>query len=188
MKLLSLIAALLTLVASSHAADQVEIKMGVLPGLKFDVPRFAVPPGATVKIQLRNPDQMIHNLVITEPGARMEIVLAALALGADGPAKNFVPDSPKVLHHTRALNPGESEELVFTAPLTEGVYPYVCTFTGHGVVMYGAMYVTTKSLPPLETDPNVPPAAPMITDASDHSHLPLEKPVVSRTFMPDCGP
>ena len=50
-----------------------------------------------------------------------------------------------------ALNPGETQELKFKAPAEEGVYPYVCTFTGHGVVMYGAMYVTTKPLPPLES-------------------------------------
>jgi hypothetical protein len=131
---------------------------------------------------------MIHNLVITKPGARMEVVMAALALGADGPAKNFVPDSPKVLFHTRALNPGETQELKFNAPKEEGVYPYVCTFTGHGVVMYGAMYVTTKPLPPLEGDPNLPPVAAAIADASDHSHHALDKPVVSRTFLPDCGP
>ncbi len=164
------------------------MKIGVLPGLKFDVQRFAVAPGGEVKIVLRNPDQMIHNLVITKPGARMEVVMAALALGADGPAKNFVPDSPKVLFHTRALNPGETQELKFNAPKEEGVYPYVCTFTGHGVVMYGAMYVTTKPLPPLEGDPNLPPVAPAIADASDHSHHALDKPVVSRTFLPDCGP
>jgi azurin len=176
------------LLGLAHAAEPVEVKIGVLPGLKFDVQRFAVPPGSEVKIVLRNPDQMIHNLVITKPGARMEVVLAALALGAEGPAKNFVPDSPKVLWHTRALNPGETQELKFNAPKEEGVYPYVCTFTGHGVVMYGAMYVTTKPLPPLESDPNLPPAAAAIADASDHSHHALEKPVVSRTFLPDCGP
>jgi azurin len=176
------------LVPLAHGAEPVEVKIGVLPGLKFDVQRFAVAPGSEVKIVLRNPDQMIHNLVITKPSARMEVVMGALALGAEGPAKNFVPDSPKVLWHTRALNPGETQELKFNAPKEEGVYPYVCTFTGHGVVMYGAMYVTTKPLPPLEGDPNLPPAAPAIADASDHSHHALDKPVVSRTFLPDCGP
>lgn len=184
----ALITAFFALLTVTHAAEPLEVKIGVLPGLKFDVQRFAVAPGGEVKIVLRNPDQMIHNLVITKPGARMEVVMAALALGADGPAKNFVPDSPKVLFHTRALNPGETQELKFNAPKEEGVYPYVCTFTGHGVVMYGAMYVTTKPLPPLEGDPNLPPVAPAIADASDHSHHALDKPVVSRTFLPDCGP
>jgi azurin len=183
-----LIATLSALLAIASGAEPLEVKIGVLPGLKFDVQRFAVAPGSEVKIVLRNPDQMIHNLVVTQPGARLEVVMAALALGADGPAKNFVPDSPKVLFHTRALNPGETQELKFNAPKEEGVYPYVCTFTGHGVVMYGAMYVTTKPLPPLEGDPNLPPAAPVIADASDHSHHVLDKPVVSRTFLPDCGP
>src|SRR6187431_3142419 len=86
-------AVLIASVTIAQAAEPVEIKIGVLPGLKFDVQRFAVPPGSEVKLVLRNPDQMIHNLVITQPGARMEVVMGALALGADGPAKNFVPDS-----------------------------------------------------------------------------------------------
>src|SRR3954453_2886035 len=100
---------LFALLGIARAGEPVEVKIGVLPGLKFDVQRFAVAPGSEVKIVLRNPDQMIHNLVITKPGARMEVVLAALALGAEGPAKNFVPESPKVLWHTRALNPGETQ-------------------------------------------------------------------------------
>jgi plastocyanin len=166
----------------------VEIKITVLSGLKFDLTRFVVPPGAPVTIKFQNPDQMIHNFVITEPGARAEVVTAALALGADGPAKNFIPDSKKILWHTKALNPGEHTELSFTAPTREGVYPYVCTSMGHGFIMYGAMYVSTKALPPLASDPNVPPALVAVNDASDYSHTTLDHIVVSRTFLPDCSP
>jgi azurin len=175
-------------IVSARAQEPVVVKMTALPGLKFDQTRFAVTPGAKVTIELQNPDQMIHNLVITAPGAREEIVAAALALGAEGPAKNFIPDSKKVLWHTPALNPGETTQLNFTAPALEGVYPYVCTSMGHGFIMYGAMYVTTKPLPPLEKDPNVPPAMAAVTDASDFSNATLDRIVVSRTFLPDCGP
>jgi azurin len=173
---------------TSAFAEDVTIKLSVLPGLKYDQPRFAVKPGAKVTVVFHNPDQMIHNFVVTAPGARNDVVNAALEMGADGIAKNFVPDSPKILWHTKALAPGETTTLTFTAPGEEAVYPYVCTFPGHGFIMYGAMYVTTKPLPPLESDPNVAPAAPVIADASDHSHHTLDRPVVSRTFLPDCGP
>lgn len=166
----------------------VEIKISVAPGLKFDLQRFAVAPGTPVTVKFNNPDQMIHNFVVTEPGARVEVVTAALALGADGPARNFIPDSKKILWSTKALNPGEKTELKFTAPATEGVYPYVCTSMGHGFVMYGAMYVTTKPLPPVEADPNVPPVLVAMNDASDLSHTTLDKTVISRTFLPDAGP
>ena len=166
----------------------VEIKITVLTGLKFDLTRFVVEPSAQVTVHFQNPDQMIHNFVITEPGARTEVVTAALALGADGPAKNFIPDSKKILWHTKALNPGEHTELAFAAPSQEGVYPYVCTSMGHGFIMYGAMYVTTKPLPPLASDPNVPPALVAVNDASDYSHATLDHIVISRTFLPDCSP
>jgi azurin len=175
------------LLAAAEPAP-VEIRISVAPGLKFDTPRFAVAPGAAVTVKFSNPDQMIHNFVITLPGARIEVVMAALALGAEGPAKNFIPDSKKILWATKALNPGEKTELTFTAPRAEGVYPYVCTSMGHGIVMYGAMYVTTQPLPPLEADPNVPPVAVAVNDASDLSHTTLDKTVISRTFMPDAGP
>ncbi len=173
---------------SLTAVEPVVVKMSVLPGLQFDRTRFAVPPGAKVTVQFSNPDQMIHNFVVTAPGARAEVVTAALGLGAEGPAKNFIPDSKKVLWYTKALNPGETTELTFTAPAEESVLPYVCTSMGHGFVMYGAMYVTTKPLPPLAADPNVPPVATAVTDASDFSHTTLDRIVVSRTFLPDCGP
>ena len=38
-----------------------------------------------------------------------------------------------------------------------GVYPYVCTYPGHGFVMYGAMYVTPDdTLPDIKNDSNIP--------------------------------
>src|SRR5699024_6204912 len=40
----------------------------------------------------------------------------------------------------------------------EGIYPYVCTFPGHGSVMYGAMYVSEEAMPPLKEDGNIPPS------------------------------
>lgn len=186
---LLLLLALAALLPYARGEDApVVIKMSVLTGLKFDQTRFAVKPGAKVTIKLQNPDQMIHNLVITEPGARLEVVNAALALGAAGPEKGYVPDLKQVLWAIKAVNPNASGEMTFTAPTKEAVYPYVCTFPGHGYIMYGAMYVTTKPLPPLDTDLNVPPVAAPITDASDHSHHILDHPVVSRTFLADCGP
>lgn len=171
------------------AAGEVKITLSVLPGLRYDKVRLVVKPGDIVHLTFTNPDQMIHNWVLTEPGARLEIVNAAMLLGGDAPAKQFIPDSKKILVYTKALNPGGSETLTFTAPAKEDVYPYVCTFIGHGFIMYGALYVTGKAeseLPPLDKDPNLPPPLPT---AMDHSHhQPLTIPKIQRTFLPDCGP
>src|SRR5579883_2801826 len=170
----------------------VTVHLSVAPGLKFDPPRFAAAPGEPVTVVFHNGDEMIHNFVVTRPGERLKVVSAALGLGADGPGRNFVPDLPEVLWHTRALNPGETDTLRFDAPSEPGVYPYVCTFPGHGFVMFGAMYVTRGPLPPLDKDPNVPPAIAAAASGSQGPGDGLltvgERPRISRTFLPDCGP
>lgn len=175
---------------SAHAqsdARPVDLTIAAVEGLQYDSLRIAVPPGAEVRLTFENRDEMPHNLVVTLPGRREAVVEAALALGAEGPAVDFVPESPDVLVATPLLDPEGRFTLTFTAPTDPGVYPYVCTFPGHGYVMYGALYVTDAPLPPLETDPNVPPRE--LVDAARSGHpYPLELPAVYRTFMPDSGP
>lgn len=173
--------------ALAAKAGEVTVRIAVAPGFKYDPPRFAVAPGDRVTVVFSNGDEMIHNFVLTAPGERLKVVSAALALGADGPGRNFVPDLKEVLWSTRALNPRETATLTFTAPMAEGIYPYVCTFPGHGFLMYGAMYVTRGVLPPLESDRNIPPA-PAGAETREGLLKVGDKPVVSRTFLPDCGP
>src|SRR5688572_16417898 len=107
------------LIARSEAAD-VSINISAAAGLKFEPARLVVAPGDKVTLLFTNPDDMMHNLVITRPGARMKVVEAALALGADGPARNFVPATDLVLWSTAVINPGGSTQLSFTAPREEG--------------------------------------------------------------------
>ena len=171
-----------------------EIEIKAIAGLKFDLTRIKVKPGERIKLTLTNADEMDHNLVITKPGARQEVVDASHKLGENGPKQNYVPQSDKVLWSVRIVTPGQSAYIIFQAPTKEDVYPYVCTFPGHGLVMYGAMYVTTKDLPPLEKDPNVPPANALGSDAEhDHAAEDLHPykttpPYLYRIFMPDAGP
>jgi putative heme-binding domain-containing protein len=112
----------------------------------YDRPRFYVEAGKPVVVVLENADIMPHNLVVCRPGALTDVGMAADVMGADPNAfkRQFVPNSPKVLHHTRLLQPQESERLRFVAPTTPGEYPYVCTFPGHWRVMYGTMHVVAK--------------------------------------------
>lgn len=109
----------------------------------FDVKWFAVEAGKPVQIVLYNPDAMSHNLLVTKPGALREVGMAAttMTLPTDPRVKPYVPDTPLVLHATRLLNWGESERLSFPAPKEPGEYPFVCTFPGHWVRMYGVMLV-----------------------------------------------
>src|SRR4051812_22841861 len=138
--------------AFAQEVEPIEIK--TIAGLRYDPPRFVVKPGAKVKLEIENSDDMAHNFVLIAPGSRLEIVNAALTMPVT-PEQTFIPQSDSILQHTPVLTPGKSATLEFTAPETEGVYPYVCTYPGHGVIMYGAMYVTTQAeakLPPLAND------------------------------------
>lgn len=111
--------------------------------LLFDVTRIEVSPGQPVKLTLINPDATQHNLVIVQPGALEEVGLAGNEMAKDpgGFARGFIPDSPKILHHTKLLEPGTGEVLRFRAPEQPGIYPYLCTFPGHWVVMKGELIV-----------------------------------------------
>jgi plastocyanin len=168
-----------------------EIRIKAIAGLKYDIVRFAVKPGETVKIIFENTDDMAHNMVFTSPGKREEIVKAAQMLGGEGAAKNYIPDTEDVLFSSKVLGNNETNTITFTTPDKEGVYPYVCTYPGHGLVMFGAMYVTENPLPPLENDLNVPEGqrseAFAAKPESPHPYL-MTYPMMYRTFMPECSP
>jgi azurin len=111
--------------------------------LLFDVTRIEVAAGQPVKLTLINPDATQHNLAIVQPGALEEIGMAGNEMAKDpgGFAKGFIPESPKILHHTKLLEPQSGEVLRFKAPEKPGVYPYLCTFPGHWIVMKGELMV-----------------------------------------------
>src|SRR5215217_126337 len=136
---------------NAQNTDTVKISINAIAGLQFDKVRFAVRPGATVSLSFKNTDEMSHNLVFTKPGMRLAVVKEAETILPDLAEKQgFVPKSSDVLFAIPVLHPAETQKLTFKAPATEGFYPYVCTFTGHGYVMYGAMYVTTGQLPAIQ--------------------------------------
>ena len=171
-----------------------EIEIKAIAGLKYDLTRIKVKPGERIKLTLTNVDDMDHNLVITKPGARTEVVDASNKLAENGPSQNYVPLSDKVLWSVRIVTPGQSAYIIFQAPSKEDIYPYVCTLPGHGLVMYGVMYVTTNDLPPLEKDPNVPPSNTLGAGHEQHGVVAdlhpykTTPPYLYRIFMPDAGP
>jgi azurin len=204
--------------ALAQAPDTITVEINAIPGIKFDRVRFQAPPGAPVKIVFQNRDDvadMDHNLVVTRPGARMEVVLAGMQAGVEN---SYVPRLPEVIAFTPQTERGESYVLTFTAPTEAGAYPYVCTFPGHGYVMYGVMYVG-QEMPALALDENVPPTqrsgpeGPTAVAAGGRAGPPgggapgggggrragpppegpplsygTTFPAVSRTFMPESGP
>jgi len=153
-------------------------------GLRFDPVRWEVRPGEVVRLRFENADTTAqpHNLVIGRPGSKEALIAAALALGADGPSRQFVPTSDDVVAATRVLNAGESEEVSFGVPGEAAVYPMVCTFPGHGVIMFGAVYAGHPMPRDQKNDPHVPqlpPAPPLDPDP---------RPMVRRIFLPAASP
>lgn len=158
-----------------------EVKIGTLPGLRYDHKQFDVKPASKVKITFRNTDTMQHNLLIVQPSTRAKVVQAAADLGAAGPQKNYIPESENVLWSIGVVDQGATATLEFTAPATPADYPFVCTFPGHGQIMFGTMRVTHDPQPPVRNSPTLPtnPSTPPIDD---------QRAFVKRTFMPDATP
>ncbi len=115
--------------------------LGTQPGLKYDDTLLTVKAGARVRLVFRNSDDMLHNFVLCAPGRGEAVGTAAVALGLEGNAQNFVPDSPDVLYHTALTQPQSTDTIFFTAPSAPGDYDFLCTFPGHAAIMKGIFRV-----------------------------------------------
>lgn len=113
----------------------------VIEQMRYDRTRFAVKPGMKVKLTLKNPDWMEHNLILVQPDAAAEVATAAMMLGAAGIEKNWTPESDQIIVASDVLSSGEETTIEFTAPEELGAYPYICTYPGHWTLMNGIMHV-----------------------------------------------
>ncbi len=123
--------------------DQV-ITLNPIPGLKYNTNLLTVKAGSKIKLTFKNTDDMLHNVVITVPGAADIVGKQALMMGLKGERMNFVPSTSRVLFFTALQQPGKTESIYFIAPSKPGSYPYVCTYPGHYLVMRGIMKVVGK--------------------------------------------
>ncbi len=135
------------LISSVSAEDVTEIilKPDVANPLAYDKKAFTVKAGSKIKITLENKSAVPqpHNLLIIKPGTLMKVGALANAMLTDpqAMAKDFIPESPDILHHTKLIQPGQTGSLEITAPSEAGDYPYLCTFPGHWMLMQGVMKV-----------------------------------------------
>jgi hypothetical protein len=161
------------------------VHLEMAEGLRFSPPRIEAKPGEFLAIELENADSshQPHNFLLVQPGRVQEVVKLAMEMGADGPNAGFIPQHPAIIASSgKIVDPEGKLKLEFNVPTEPGVYGYVCTVPGHGMIMYGALYVGI-AMPPLAQDKNIP-------------QLTLEKglagggrrPFVQRIFMPDSGP
>lgn len=117
----------------------------------FSVPQFVARPGQPVKIIFTNPDATDHNLVFVKPDALAEVGMAANEMARDprNADSDFIPPQKRdrILHATPMIGPTRTAQVAvlrFHAPKEPGIYPYVCTFPGHWIVMNGNMVVAAN--------------------------------------------
>ncbi|MBK8505070.1 MAG: hypothetical protein IPL46_24420 [Saprospiraceae bacterium] len=179
---------------AQRSSDTMRVEINAISGMQYDLVRFSVRPGTFVKVILKNTDEMEHNLVIGKTGSRDKIVTEALKLAQDGPSLGYIPPIPEILWSVALLKAGDIDSISFRAPRNTGAYPYVCTFPGHGSVMFGAMYVTNGVMPSLIVDENVPlhrrnggEEMLDVRQMTGHPYRP-NPPYLYRVLMPDTGP
>jgi azurin len=110
--------------------------------MRYDVAEFTIAPGVPVKIIIENIDDIPHNFVLFQAG--VDVVAAAnkqMEKPEEALKRDWLPDDPRILAHTKMVQPKSTGEVSFTAPDKPGIYPYVCTFPGHALAMQGKMRV-----------------------------------------------
>lgn len=109
--------------------------------IAFDKKELAAKAGEIVKLVFKNNSKssaMQHNFVLTHPGKESEVDQAGIVAGNE---KGWVPQNhPSVIAHTKLVDPGQSDTIVFRAPAA-GDYPFLCTFPGHSAAMRGVLKV-----------------------------------------------
>lgn len=131
----------ITEMPASWGEPDYTITIGTKPGLKFAPEQFQVKAGSKVRIIFNNEDDMLHNLVVVQPGTAIQVGELAMKLGLEGQEKNYIPQTDKVLNHTNLLQPNTNETIYFIAPEKPGDYTYECSVPGHFYVMQGTMKV-----------------------------------------------
>lgn len=134
----------LALTLSAQAAPPLAVTIKTLQAqMKFDTPEIVAVPGQELKLTLENNDDLPHNLVICKPGTDTLAMSNNQMTDPEAVKRNWLPNDPAVLAHTKMLNPHEKDTLTFKLPDEPATFPFVCTFPGHALVMKGAI----KSLP-----------------------------------------
>ena len=127
----------------SDTPELTTIRIATIPEkMMYDVKELTVQPGKKVKLTFANPDFMPHNIMLVKPGKADEVGLKAIALGAGGFDVGFVPQTDDILWSIKLVDHGTEQTVDFTAPTTEGAYPYICSFPGHHYLMRGTLFVT----------------------------------------------
>jgi plastocyanin len=125
-------------VATKTEARVVEVSSTGI-ALSYNPTEIRMKAGEHIVIRYKNASDMAHNMVIVKNESDINPVgIAALSAQQD----QWIPKSEqeRILAASNLAYPGDTVILEFTAP-APGVYPYICTFSGHFTMMQGRITV-----------------------------------------------
>jgi putative heme-binding domain-containing protein len=130
-------------------ADLKSLKISCEPErMLFSLREFSVVAGQPMKIVFTNPDATDHNLVFVKPDALAEVGMAAndMAKDPNNASSDFIPKDKEdlILQASPMIGPTRKSKIHvfrFNAPNEPGIYPFVCTYPGHWIIMNGRMIV-----------------------------------------------
>ena len=103
--------------------------------MRYNVTTITAKPGEQLRVRLVVRGvvpkiAMAHNFVLLKPGTNEKKFVDAGAMFRE---QDFVAPTMagSVLAKTALAGPGETVQVVFTAPAKPGSYTYLCTFSGH---------------------------------------------------------
>jgi azurin len=129
------LAAVLPPLRASAAEEPRVIVITAGDSMKYDVTRIEAHPGEKLHILLRNngtlpKSVMGHNWVLLKAGSD---TLAYSTAAVAARSENYEPQSlaDRVLVALPLIGARQSADVTFDAPVTPGVYPYLCSFPAH---------------------------------------------------------
>ncbi len=132
---ITLILALIFTGLVSSAMAQRTIEMVGTDNMKFDVTTIEATPGEEITIKLTTKSQMpkqamAHNVVVVDNDVDMDAFASASARARDNDYLALDYED-NIIAATGLAGGGETVEVTFTVPETEGEYEYICSFPGH---------------------------------------------------------
>jgi len=103
--------------------------------MTYSMGTITAKPGEKLKVRVLSMGKLpktavAHNFVLLKLGSDPK---AFSDVAANAVSTAYIPASLKhlILAQADLVGPGEQSEVVFTAPLKPGSYPFLCTFAGH---------------------------------------------------------
>ena len=111
--------------------------------MQFNTKEIRVEQGQKIELKLTHTGSMTklsmgHNFVLLDKGTNLnEFAVAAI----EAKDNDYIPETDKILAHTKLLGGGESDTIIFEAPAA-GTYQFVCSYPGHVALMVGKFIVS----------------------------------------------